>query len=486
MSTPNQELQGTVPDTEAQDATTSRDLRSTLSRCYTHPWFQIILIGIICFCCPGMYNALGGLGGSGQVDSTVAANASVALLSATAASALFFVGPIFDLIGPRWCWFIGGWTYALYSGALLCYNHTANAGFVIGAGAILGIGASFLWISQGAIMTTYVPEWQKGRAIAAFWIIFNLGGSVGSFVSLGLNFHSKAGTVTNSTYIAFIVIMAFGWFLGVFICPPSAVRTPQLEVETEKHSLAATCRIWVRTMIHWRVACMLPMFFCANVFYSYQQNSVNGKTFTLRTRSLNGALYWFAQIFGGLFIGLILDLPRVSRPTRARIGWAVLFVTGMAIWGGGYAFQLWENRRLAGGHKQDLDLDDSAIVVGPIFLYIFYGMYDALWQGYCYWIIGATSNATAVAAVLVGAYKTFQATGGAMAWRINALNSPALTQLGMNWGLSMGSLVIALPMAWTVSVTSTHPDPAAQDTKLDLDPDLGPEGKNVEQHVQKL
>lgn len=28
-----------------------------------------------------MYNALGGLGGSGQVDSTVAANATVALLS---------------------------------------------------------------------------------------------------------------------------------------------------------------------------------------------------------------------------------------------------------------------------------------------------------------------------------------------------------------------------------------------------------------------
>lgn len=48
---------------------------------YAHPWTQIILISFICFCCPGMYNALGGLGGSGQVDPTVAANATVALLS---------------------------------------------------------------------------------------------------------------------------------------------------------------------------------------------------------------------------------------------------------------------------------------------------------------------------------------------------------------------------------------------------------------------
>jgi hypothetical protein len=28
---------------------------------------------------------------------------------------------------------------------------TKNAGFVIGSGAILGVGASFLWISQGKI-----------------------------------------------------------------------------------------------------------------------------------------------------------------------------------------------------------------------------------------------------------------------------------------------------------------------------------------------
>lgn len=34
--------------------------------------------------------------------------------------------------------------------------------------------------------------------------------------------------------------------------------------------------------------------------------------------------------------------------------------------------------------------------------------------------------------MLVGAYKTFQATGGAMAWRINALKVPAMSQLGMN------------------------------------------------------
>ncbi|POR31605.1 UNC93-like protein [Tolypocladium paradoxum] len=428
-----------------------------LVRFYAHPWTQILLISLICFCLPGMYNALTGLGGSGQVDSTVAANATVALLSTTAATALFFVGPIFSWVGPRICFMIGGWTYALYSGSLLNFNETSNGTFVIAAGAILGVGASFIWIVQGAIMTTYVDESQKGRAIAVFWVVFNLGGGIGSLASFGLNYDSTAGTVSNSTYIALMAIMLFGWCLGVFICSPSRIRLAQLHraVEAEKHTIKGTFMTAIRTMCKWRVACMLPLFFSANVFYSYQQNNVNGDTFNIRTRSLNGALYWLAQMLGGLLIGLVLDIPWLERPARARLGWATVFVTGMVIWGGGYPFQKWQDERLAQGLKQDVDFKEGSISTGPIFLYIFYGAYDALWQGFAYWLIGTESNSAGRAAVLVGAYKSLQAAGGAMAWRINALKVSPMTQLGMNWGLCIGSLIIVLPTVWTVSKSTS-------------------------------
>jgi MFS family permease len=424
-----------------------------------------------------MYNALAGLGGSGQVDQTVAANATVALLAATAATALFVVGPIFDRVGPRVCLLLGGWTYPLYSGSLLCFNGmaddlfmripgymlisgfshpaTQNGAFVIASGAILGVGASFLWVAQGAIMTTYVKESHKGRAIAAFWIIFNLGGGVGSLASFGLNYHSKSGTVSDGTYIALLIIMAIGWLLGVFICPPTSVRVSQLQATPpSEKNWRQTARQALRTITDWRVLCMLPLFFSANVFYSYQQNVVNGMTFNIRTRSLNGALYWIAQMLGGLIMGLILDMPGFNRPMRARIGWGFLFVTGMAIWGGGYAFQRWSDRRIAAGFKQDIDYTQGSLSVGPIFLYIFYGAYDAFWQSFCYWLMGARSNSPAEAAITVGAYKTFQATGGAMAWRINALKKPAMTQFAMDWGLCMGSLVIAIPAVLAVTLTS--------------------------------
>lgn len=305
-------------------------------------------------------------------------------------------------------------------------------------------------------MTTYAPESQKGRAIATFWIIFNLGGGVGSLASFGLNYNSKSGTVSDGTYIALLIIMAFGWFLGLLICPPSSVRLAELQPtpESEK-SWRRVMTQTVRTIADWRVLCMIPLFFCANVFYSYQQNIVNGMTFNIRTRSLNGAFYWIAQMIGGLIMGLILDIPGLSRPVRAKIGWAFVFVTGMAIWGGGFAFQKWLGARMATGHKQDIDYTDGEISVGPIFLYIFYGAFDAFWQSFCYWLMGAQSNSPAIAAILVGAYKTFQATGGAMAWRINALGKPAMTQLAMDWGLCIGALIVAVPSVLAVTVTST-------------------------------
>ncbi|EEA26296.1 hypothetical protein TMatcc_005438 [Talaromyces marneffei ATCC 18224] len=444
---------------------------SMIRRVYTNSWFQIILISFICFCCPGMYNALGGLGGSGQVDPTVAANATVALLAATAGTALFIVGPIFERVGPRVSLILGGWTYALYSGSLLNFNHTKNGAFVIASGALLGVGAAFLWVAQGAIMTTYVPESQKGRAIAVFWIIFNLGGGVGSLASFGLNFHSKTGTVSDATYIALLVIMLVGWVLGLLICSPSSVRVRGLRtIASEKLNWRQTARLALHTISDWRVICMLPLFFSANVFYSYQQNDVNGMTFNIRTRSLNGSLYWIAQMLGGLIMGCLLDMPWFTRRGRAVAGWVTLFVTGMAIWGGGYKFQVWSTHRLAQGLKQDIDYTNGSLSAGPIMLYIFYGAYDALWQSFCYWLIGAQSNSSARTAILVGAYKTFQSTGGAMAWRINALKKPAMTQFAMDWGLCIGSLLIVIPTVWAITSTNVGEDDvvAEDEVKEDL------------------
>jgi hypothetical protein len=51
----------------------------------------------------------------------------------------------------------------------------------------------------------------------------------------------------------------------------------------------------------------------------------------------------------------------------------------------------------------------------------------------------------------VGLYKTFQSTGGAVAWRINALGYAPLTQFAINWGLIGGALLCAIPAVWSIT-----------------------------------
>lgn len=134
------------------------------------------------------------------------------------------------------------------------------------------------------------------------------------------------------------------------------------------------------------IICLFPMFFASNWFYTYQFTDVNAAEFNLRTRALNNTLYWTAQIAGASVFGFALDFPKLRRTTRAHVAWVVLLVLTFAIWGGGYAFQTGYTR------AEDENLEDSQKIdwttsgyVGPMFLYIFYGFYDAAWQTCVYW-----------------------------------------------------------------------------------------------------
>ena len=146
--------------------------------CYASPPFQLTLVAFVCFMCPGMFNAVNGLGGGGQFDASTADNANVALYS-TFSVLGFFAGSIANRLGIKLTLSLGGLGYVIYIASYLSYNHNQNEGFVIFAGAMLGVCAGMLWAAQGAIMMSYPPEQSKGRYISWFWMIFNLGAVIG-------------------------------------------------------------------------------------------------------------------------------------------------------------------------------------------------------------------------------------------------------------------------------------------------------------------
>lgn len=149
---------------------------------YASPPTQLLIVSLVCFMCPGMFNALNGMGGGGQLDPTANNRANTALYS-TFSVVGFFAGTFTNKLGIRTALSFGGIGYSVYVASYLCYNHTANLGFTTFAGALLGVCAGLLWCAQGAIMMSYPPEESKGRYISWFWMIFNLGAVIGSLVS---------------------------------------------------------------------------------------------------------------------------------------------------------------------------------------------------------------------------------------------------------------------------------------------------------------
>lgn len=210
-------------------------------------------------------------------------------------------------------------------------------------------------------------------------------------IPLGQNIKAnRNSTVTDGTYIGFLVLTFLGALLAWTLVPASSVirkdgsRVILIKNPTWKTELVGLYQTFKTDSY---IILLFPMFFISNFFYTYQFNDVNLARFNTRTRALNNTLYWTSQIIGAFVFGYALDMKRFPRRTRALGAWAALLVLTMAIWGGGYAFQRQYTRADidAIGYVK-MDWTDSGYV-GPMFLMMFYGFYDAVWQTYVYWYV---------------------------------------------------------------------------------------------------
>jgi len=401
--------------------------------------------------CPGLFNALNGLGGGGQVDATTGANANAALYS-TFAFGAFFSGSINNKLGPRLTLFLGATGYPLYIGAYLALNiHPGAGAFLIAAGAILGICAGLLWSAQGSLMLGYATEGQKGKYIAVFWAIFNTGAVVGAAVSLGQNFHSTGNSVENGTYIGFLVLTIIGMIIPMLMVDPAKViRTDGTKVTTPRHPSwkVEIYGLWVTLITDPMVILLFPMFLASNWFYTWQFNDYNDALFNIRARSLNNFVYWLSQSVGAIAIGTLLDQKSITRRARAFSGWAILFcmVWIVHIWA--YFYQRTYTREsIPPNSDQKIDIFDSGYAA-KIWLYIFCGLLDSMWQTASYWILGAMSNDPAKLAHFAGFYKSIQSAGAAGAWRADAVGTPYMNMFVSTWVLLVAGLVFALPMLY--------------------------------------
>jgi hypothetical protein len=208
-------------------------------------------------------------------------------------------------------------------------------------------------------------------------------------VPLGQNLQNGQGNkVNDGTYIAFMVLMFIGFILAFALSNTKNVRRTDGSgvIAMKNPSWWSEFKgLWEVLRTDTYIVLLFPMFWASNWFYTYHFNGVNLAQFNVRTRALNNVLYWLFQMFGAYTFGYLLDTKSVRRSLRARAGLAGLFIITMAIWGGGYAFQAGYTRADVKAEDEDrMDFKDPGYV-GPMFLYLFYGFYDAAFQTCAYW-----------------------------------------------------------------------------------------------------
>lgn len=276
---------------------------------------------------------------------------------------------------------------------------------------------------------------------------------IGALVPLLQNLHSTTDSVGDGTYAAFIALMGCGAVLACFIAnPKNVVRTDGTKIILVQNPTWKTelIGLWACLKQDKSILLLFPMFFASNWFYTYQFNDYNLAQFNIRTRSLNNLVYWAAQIIGAGTFGLFLDWTRLSRRSRARAAWCFVLVLTCAIWFGTLGNQLGYTRKsVAASDYTTIDFSDSASSYGPrLFLYLLYGYYDAVWQCFVYWLLGAFSNNARSLAFYVGFYKGIQSAGAAIIYRLDALEIPYINLWGSTTALLLAGLLCAFPIVF--------------------------------------
>ncbi|CAE7943223.1 unnamed protein product, partial [Symbiodinium sp. KB8] len=385
---------------------------------------QIAVLGALAFAGPGLFNALNGLGNAGSSDPAVAALAN-SCLYCTFAVFGYFGSAFFNLFGPRPLLSIGGLTYAVYA---ICIYFTAQYKLLaVVGGIVLGIGAGLFWTAQGSLMMAYATPSSRGRLIAVFWVIFNLGGVVGGLLQFALNFQTTGGSASPISYFTFVCVMVSGAALApVLLAEPSSVvredGTPVLFEQTE--SPLAELRAAFSAIADPFVLRNLLFYLASNWFYTYDFNGFNGHQFNVRTRGLNSASFWAAQMFAAWRFGKVLDADGPAK-LRARNG-MILVCLGLLT---SLTWALQDSSSLpCGGHigwdkGAPCALDfwhDAPHALRPMCVFALLGAADAIYQNYAYWLMSTAAGSNVRKTVMYSAaYKGVQSLGAGMAWLID-------------------------------------------------------------------
>ncbi|KAJ3080773.1 DUF895 domain membrane protein [Rhizoclosmatium hyalinum] len=326
-------------------------------------------------------------------------------------------GGLNNILGPRILTAIGSTGYAICTASRYNINRyytvpdSAETFFII-SGAYLGLCAGMLWAAQGQICLTYPTEPQKGTFFAIFWIIYNLGAVLGETIPMAQSWSIGYPDISETIYLIFIVLMVCGSIVAFLIQPPGTIiREDQTQIQTAPTNVLREFIEVLKLFTNPAMLTILIPCISSNWFYMYQFGPF-GYNFSGRSKSLNAIFYWLVQAPSAWVFGkIILDNSTYSRITRVWTGCYLMIGVTVVFFGGGVAF---EYSSTSFGWIDAVD--NFGQFFGPFILFICYGIYDAFFQVYTNYLIGAISNDSETLSRYAGFYKGTQSGARGISW----------------------------------------------------------------------
>eukprot|EP00039_Didymoeca_costata_P023633 m.7755 g.7755 ORF g.7755 m.7755 type:complete len:594 (-) comp3767_c0_seq1:69-1850(-) len=229
----------------------------------------------------------------------------------------FFAPSATRHLGAKKGLILGASAYVFYVLALI-YMITPVA---LGASAIIGMGGSLLWCSQGVMMTTCTNEKNKGRYYSLFWGIFTIAVIPGSLAGHFILVDDSGNS--NQTHKDPLHTLVIGWtepnsllftvlgvccFLGCLSL--TLLREPDLQYGTKPvittDSVATQLRKIFKYIMLPRMVCLFPLFFSTGVLMTMWTSWFTRQMSRAQIGlviSCTGA----AEFFGSFTIGYIVD-----------------------------------------------------------------------------------------------------------------------------------------------------------------------------------
>jgi hypothetical protein len=354
--------------------------------------------------------------------------------------------------------FSGGITYPLYTLTLYMYLLGYSENWIILAGTILGVGASFLWTVQGFIMLAYSTPSNRGRMISFFWIIYNCAGILGGILCFAINFNSTSEQVSPITYLTFISLALFGCCFSVLLLPFDKVQKEDLSsVNFSSVSFRDEISQIYSVFFNYRMVLLIPAFLLSDFPITYQVNVFSSFVFNVRTRGLINIFSFICNCCASFLVGKVLD----RRHPNTVLG-IILFLFN-SFWFSLYFVQKQYERT---DSRWDIDFTSPQFALYFV-LYLIMSISICLYHNWISWIIPEISSDPKAVSRNFAFFIGFRSIGSATSWLLDALQISFMNQLTTNWCLVIGCLPgMYLSMSYikkTSSLMHIHNDSANEE-----------------------